>query len=242
MRRFGRPTDRNDSLGLSVILSSHCDDAALSLGGWIARRTEQGGEARVVTVFANDPVLQLPLSVWDVRAGFATSDEAARVRRAEDRSALAVLGADAVHLPFPDSGYRRGPRLDRDEIVTRIVEAAAGASTIFLPGFPLIHPDHAWLTDLVVARKPFDVPLCFYVEQPYAWWNRRSHGTRPALESAHVELRYVRRKLAALRHYKSQLPLLGGRRLALAMLADALVGPGEAFVEAPTPLFAAPPA
>ena len=91
-----------------VYLSPHLDDAVLSCGGMIHRQAQAGERVVVVTVCAGDPPPG-PLSEfarslherWGLEAG-----PVAAARRAEDLSALDVVGAEAVHLHIPDCIYR----------------------------------------------------------------------------------------------------------------------------------------
>jgi LmbE family N-acetylglucosaminyl deacetylase len=222
--------------GSTVILSPHCDDAVLSLGASISSWVEAGRGVRVVTVFANDPRSSLPLSHWDRRAGFTTSSEAAQARHREDVEALEGLGVASVRLPFPDSSNLYGPR-DAAAIVERLQHETAGASEILVPGFPLIHADHRWLADLMADQKEFDARIRFYVEQPYAWWNRQTKFNRmKVIDRAQLGPRHFYRKARAVRSYTSQVPLLGGHRLFAGLLVNDTVGAGEGFKAAPESL------
>ncbi len=93
-----------------VVVSPHLDDAVLSCAGLIA-----GAPATtVVTVFAGYPPVRdattpaefLPgTTFWDQASGFAAGDDVVGLRRAEDRAALAHLGALPHWLDFLDSQY-----------------------------------------------------------------------------------------------------------------------------------------
>jgi LmbE family N-acetylglucosaminyl deacetylase len=201
-----------------VVISPHLDDAVLSLGAAIAR-TARRGRVEVLTVFGGDPDSEAPAGGWDRRGGFRTEGEAARGRRDEDRRACAVLRAKPVWLAFGDADYdRHGTDEEIREAVSSFV---TGADAVLLPGFPLTHADHAQLTELLLRDGIPCHRIGFYVEQPYAF---RSPGGRtpvapPLLESLlaspasfrrePVGLRDRKAKLKALRHYRSQLPLLG---------------------------------
>jgi hypothetical protein len=39
---------------------------------------------------------------------------------------------------------------------------------VLAPGFPLVHPDHAWLTQLLLRNFDRTVRVGLYLEQPYA--------------------------------------------------------------------------
>jgi LmbE family N-acetylglucosaminyl deacetylase len=91
---------------------------------------------------------------------------AARERRREDERACRAVGARTVWLPFGDESYER--RSDEAEVWERIAEVIHGATAVLTPGFPLLHPDHAWLTRLVLANRDHEVRVGLYLEQPYA--------------------------------------------------------------------------
>jgi LmbE family N-acetylglucosaminyl deacetylase len=152
--------------GRVVVVSPHLDDAVLSLGGTLAHATRTGADVRVVTVFAGDPSSKDDSAPWDRGCGFRTAGEAARARREEDRRACAALRCTPQWLPFSSVQYESG----RDEraIWAELEPELVDAETIFLPGFPLIHPDHLWLSRLVTSRQGRNPRLGYFVEQPYA--------------------------------------------------------------------------
>jgi LmbE family N-acetylglucosaminyl deacetylase len=94
-----------------VYLSPHLDDAALSCGGQIHQQTCAGLPVVVITLCAGAPASEKmsPFAEslharWGVPAARAVA-----ARRAEDRAALAELGAAALHLDVPDCIYRVSP-------------------------------------------------------------------------------------------------------------------------------------
>jgi LmbE family N-acetylglucosaminyl deacetylase len=99
-----------------IYLSPHLDDAALSCGGSIYQQAQRGESVAVITVFAASPPPGDSLSPfarslhdrWHASAPDAHFDDPPAARRAEDRRALAVLGAEieVIHLPLPDCIYR----------------------------------------------------------------------------------------------------------------------------------------
>jgi LmbE family N-acetylglucosaminyl deacetylase len=154
--------------GRVAVLSPHPDDAALSLGATISATTRVGAEVVVVSAFACDPGAEAPASDWDRRCGFASAGEAAAARRQEDLRACALLGASLVSLPFPNGDY--ASERDGDEVWTAIESATVASETLLVPGAPLLHSDHLWLTLLALERRRPTVRVGFYVEQPYAFW------------------------------------------------------------------------
>jgi LmbE family N-acetylglucosaminyl deacetylase len=169
--RRERGLRRLASLGLwpgrrLVVVSPHLDDAVMSLGATIASATACGVRALVVTVFANDPDEAGRAGQWDTRCGFLTAAEAATTRRAEDRRACSLLGADPVWLPFGDSDHP----LDAtpEDVHAALSSLVDESDVVLLPGWPLHHPDHALLADALLTRTPLAATVGVYVEQPYA--------------------------------------------------------------------------
>lgn len=150
-----------------VILSPHLDDAVLSVGAFIAEASRGGNSVDVVTVFANNPDSSEPASAWDISAGFPTAQAAAVARRQEDQRALARVGARPVWIPLADEEHY--PRPSRADVERAVAPLVSTADLILCPGYPLAHPDHKSLSDVV--RDLFDGDrdrVSFYVEQPYA--------------------------------------------------------------------------
>jgi LmbE family N-acetylglucosaminyl deacetylase len=191
-----------------VVLSPHLDDGALSLGAATAAWTRGGAEVRVLTVLAGRPDATGPAGPWDAASGFATEGAAAAARREEDRSACAILGAIPVWLDHVDGQYERNA--DDEEIWTTIRAAVGDARIVLAPGFPLLHPDHAWLGLLAVARRDPAWRFGLYVEQPYAIGSGRPRdhlgriGVDPEFAGVHAPWTARRRKRRALLAYRSQ--------------------------------------
>jgi LmbE family N-acetylglucosaminyl deacetylase len=100
-----------------IYLSPHLDDAVLSCGGQIHHHARAGARVVVVTLCTGNPPsgplseLAQALHVrWsgEERAPAAPAEVTAS-RRAEDLQALALLGAEALHLDVPDCIYRLNP-------------------------------------------------------------------------------------------------------------------------------------
>jgi len=182
-----------------VVVSPHIDDAVLSLGAAIAHAARSGARVTVLTVLAGDPESTAPAGEWDRKGGFSTAGEAAAARRAEDSKACERLGARPVWLRFSDDQYERGGT--DDEIRAAVVEAA-GSALALLPGFPLEHPDHRWLHELLGPAFAAE-RRGLYAEQPYAARHEEAPGAGWQLLRAGLGDR--RRKLEACRAYSSQL-------------------------------------
>jgi len=226
--------------GRVVVVSPHLDDAVLSLGATISQAARSGAAVEVLTVFAGEPASQAPASPWARRAGFRTEGEEVRARRGEDAAACALLGARQRWLAFGDAPYDR--RGGEEEIFSAVAEACAGADVVVIPGFPLEHEDHAWLSPLLLGNGLPGRRLGLYAEQPYAYRSGRPPAVpdclRPFVSQGATWTRLPAcpvdwvRKWRGVRCYRSQLPLLGLTRRAGAslhrMLVDEITGGGEA--------------
>jgi LmbE family N-acetylglucosaminyl deacetylase len=225
-----------------VVLSPHLDDAIFSLGATISAASRSGIRPHVVTVFAGDPDSHEPAGWWDRATGFATFGEAVRERRHEDRRACTLVGATHTWLPFVDAQY--APERDEDAVWNALVSATNGAQAVLVPGFPLVHTDHEWLTRLVLRRTFPGRPLVgLYVEQPYAW--RR--GEKPRRHEALADLVEDpppwrrskgstgdrRAKRRAIQAYSSQLLMFGREPVLRISLYEALHG-GEVLAWLPS--------
>jgi LmbE family N-acetylglucosaminyl deacetylase len=201
--------------GTIVVVSPHSDDGVLSLGASMSRWVSAGRRVELLTVLALDPASDAPTVGWDRRAGFSTEGEAARGRRSEDGAACAVLGVAAHWLPFGSVDFERHG--SDEEIWEAISGHVRGAGVVLVPGSPLTHPDHAWLSSLVGERIDPEL-MALYAEQPYTVRDGGAPFAR-----VEVAARDRLAKWRAIRAYRSQLQLLGMRdvrrgplRLALA--------------------------
>jgi LmbE family N-acetylglucosaminyl deacetylase len=181
-----------------LYLSPHFDDAALSCGGQIATYTAAGQSVLVVTITGGDPPADAPSdTVRQLHERWAASllaegqlgsaaEAIVAQRRAEDRAALAVLGAAWLHLPFLDCIYRCGPddralypgpvdmfgppNPDDEATPAALAEALAAlpaAGRVYLPLGVGGHIDH--LATRRAAERVFAAPR-YYEEYPYTAW------------------------------------------------------------------------
>lgn len=194
-----------------VALSTHLDDAVLSVGAGLAAMVRRGIDVDLVTVLAGDPDLEAPAGPWDQETDFRTSREATLARREEDGRACATLGVTATWLPYNDEQYPRGG--SDAEIGERLLAILAGADAVLVPGFPVTQPDHDWLAKLVLSLEPSTGWLGLYAEQPYlegrgwpSWSGGEDQGIAPPtwhpLPAAAGDRRAKR---AAREAYRSQL-------------------------------------
>jgi LmbE family N-acetylglucosaminyl deacetylase len=199
-----------------LAVSPHLDDAILSLGATLAHHRRNGGEVTVLTVFAGDPTSTRPAEAWDGRAGFATAGESSAVRRREDRLACEVLGVTPVHLDGKDEQQPGGR--DDEGIAAAMHDIAGRHDELLVPGYPLWHPDHEFVTRLALDRLQEGIRLRLYAEEPYTAWALRG-TSQPSPESAPlhgsttwgglpVDRRDHVSKIRAAGQYGTQLPLL----------------------------------
>jgi len=191
----------------------------MSLGATIARAVRSGAQVEILTVFGCGPRSTSAAGTWDSKSGFRTEGEASRARRREDWEACRILGATPRWLDFGGEPYERGasPR----EILSAVIGAIAGADCALIPGFPLVHRDHADLSRLLLsAHLPCRVAL--YAEQPYVFYARKAW--QPAMRAEAIEQQLLgtlhwthrradrwerRMKRRAVRCYRSQMWQLG---------------------------------
>jgi LmbE family N-acetylglucosaminyl deacetylase len=214
-----------------IYLSPHLDDAVLSAGGLIYEQTESGLPVEIWTFMCGyptgpagevSPFAQLLHEQW----GFSSAEETTRIRREEDKTAAAIVGANVVHFDFLDCIYRRGangewlywdisipPRPEDAGIPSQIAEAI---SKRLQPEDVLVcqlsvgsHVDHVLVrqgAELLgyPLRYDFDVPYIFYKPEELG---SKSAGMEESVYSI-TEAGLNRWKEASLA-YKSQIVVLG---------------------------------
>jgi LmbE family N-acetylglucosaminyl deacetylase len=178
-----------------IIVSTHFDDAALSLAHVLQAA---GPLATVVTVCGGAPPDGLPVSEWDAGCGFASGPEAARARADEDAAACAGTGARSLPLDHPDSPY--GPLPDGPTLRAEVEPLLRAECTLWLPA-GIGNPDHAHVRDALLPLAPQHTQI--YVDLPYA-------GALELVEARELRLTDAafERKLAAARCHASQLSSL----------------------------------
>jgi LmbE family N-acetylglucosaminyl deacetylase len=145
--------------GRHVVVSTHFDDAALSLGGSV-------DGALVVTVRAGVPADPLANPEWDARCGFSSAEEAVAARRAEDRVSCAVLGWEPVHLDLPDGQY--GDPVDPVTVREAVAEQVGPEDLLWVPA-GIGHADHLATRDALLpllAERPSGLGR-LYADLPY---------------------------------------------------------------------------
>ncbi len=179
-----------------IVVSTHFDDAALSLAHVLQRA---GALATVVTVCGGEPPSGAGVSDWDAACGFASGGDAARTRAREDAAACGVTGARAHPLDHADSPY--GPLPGSGVLCAEVARLLEGECVLWLPA-GRGNPDHAHVRRalLPLAESLPAERFRSYVDLPYAARDELPHTGETQLTDAAFE-----RKLAALRCHASQL-------------------------------------
>jgi hypothetical protein len=211
-------------MGRLLVFSPHCDDVALSCAALLDR----GEPLDVLTVFGGRP--EPPRrGYWDERCGFADSDEAVRVRQAEELEALGEGGHRVTFLDLLEEQYLEGERSAADAAPIAEAIDAWGEGLVAAPigaglGSGLLdrlrtrsgvppHPDHLFVRDTILSAARG--PVLLYEEFPYL---RSGGAKREAAQLGAEPLAFpVDREAKARRisEYASQLPFIGsvGERL-----------------------------
>ena len=132
-------------------LSPHLDDGVLSLGAAMA-----GGRARALASSSSPSSRATPTPPLRRAAG----TRAPGTRPRASRPARGGGGPPRVRAPRSDAGLApvrerrlRAARHRRARCARRSSRPSASADDVLLPGFPLSHPDHAWLGGLLEGRS-----------------------------------------------------------------------------------------
>ena len=90
---------------IRIVLSPHFDDAALSIGGMLAKSTHSANSPLIATVFTGTPKISTS-TMWDTRSGFTNSTTAMADRTKENNDAANTLSAQTINLGYLDNEYR----------------------------------------------------------------------------------------------------------------------------------------
>lgn len=227
-----------------LYLSPHLDDAALSSGGGIFQQSRAGRSVLVVTFMAGDAPPVLSAFAQELHDRWQLDLDAAAKRRREDEAACAILGADFLHLAFPDCVYRTHPHTgenmyrSREEIFglvnpveLRETDGLLGVimgemkrlpecGRVFIPLTIGNHVDHQLIRQ--AAERVFaPAQRLYYEDYPYVQW----HGFPPQVlgdgqgwqsEVVGLDAAAIQARHQAIAAYISQIPTLFGTLDALA--------------------------
>jgi len=205
-----------------AILSPHLDDAVLSCWHLLA----SSDDVLVLNVFTGLPARGKPPAFWDRMTGADDSVERMHARLAEDEEALALAGRRADSLVFLDAQYREAAPTG---IVEAVNERLRDDAAVFAPAGIGGHPDHELIRDVGLALAADGRRVSLYGDIPYATefgWPPWMTGDdpEPLREVDAYWARFVpegyapfpvelddtqqRRKVAAMRTYRTQFPIL----------------------------------
>jgi LmbE family N-acetylglucosaminyl deacetylase len=223
---FGRGQGKTKGLG-TLVLSPHADDAALSLGGCLLAGALPG-PVTIVTIFGESNFMDGAFHA-DVRA-------VTQRRRAEDEAFAAAAGArllfwsnaEAALRPSASTGvFAAGFDVSLDEPAGLDAQlssllAASPPELVLSPLGLGCHRDHLLVTRLAGRlAKQHALPIAYYEDLPYAAAESMrgirararniDRPLKPWLVSIAAEFSA---KMAALRHYSSQIGAADMKRVA----------------------------
>ena len=182
-----------------IYLSPHFDDVALSCGGLLWGQTQAGERASVWTICTGEmPAGQLSSFAQSLHERWESGQDAATLRRVEDRRSCQLLGAKARYFDIPDCIYRRDPGsgvhlyaseealfgelhpveeplvAQLSEVLAReIPEGAQVVAPLAVGG----HVDHRLVQ---AATERLDVSVWFYADYPYIEYAGQAEWARLA--------------------------------------------------------------
>jgi LmbE family N-acetylglucosaminyl deacetylase len=234
-----RPEPWRAGAGPVLFVSPHLDDAVLSAGGLLATLAGESVRTLVLTPFAGTCAGPWSRFAQEFHAACGLPDEeAATIRRTEDRSALTALAAGAWHGDLLDAIYRRGPdggwlydgagrtfgppdpgdRATAGALAELVERAVTRLRPRLLVGPAALgdHVDHVFVRDAMIATSRRDgTPVLLWEDQPYALRQPPPADWCPAVPAAaRLELsipdRRWKQRISALGCYHSQLRMLFG--------------------------------
>lgn len=198
-----------------LAVSPHLDDAIFSAGAALARQAAAGWRVVIATCFTAsmaDP--QGFALACQLDKGLGPDIDYMALRRAEDENACAAIGAEPVHLPFPEAPHRGydnaaalfGARVPNDTIGGELSKSLQTLIAVIQPDRLLGpagiggHVDH-WLVREALEQVAA-CPISLWADLPYAARAGISLHETPVPLPCGAELDA---KLTAARCYKSQL-------------------------------------
>ncbi|MDB4953098.1 MAG: LmbE family protein [Myxococcales bacterium] len=216
-----------------LFVQPHFDDIAFSCGGLVAKEVAAGGAPMIVTVCSEGPPPSAELSALArrVHQAWGTGDRAIEVRRLEDATAVAALGAASHWLGYRDAIYRAslyptpeqlsGPVHPDDAHLPPQLEhellklwSDTGQPAVYLPLAAGGNVDHRIAFAAGAALQAAGARVLHYEDVPYVM--RVPNAVEDRVREAAVPLRpevvdvtdTLERRLEAISAYTSQLATL----------------------------------
>lgn len=246
----------------AIYLSPHFDDAVLSCGGLIRRQVRSGTPVLVVTVFGGEPQhLELSPYAAQMLSKWGKATHPTTERREEDRRAMGLLGAEYLHLSYPDAIYRLsddsflyssdqelfGPIHPSESTLLSLLAGivpdlmTSRHETVYAPLAVGNHVDHQLVRDSLLGPQERSSRIVFYEDYPYVdkpgalTDALTTHGTQVwESELQLLDEQCLKAKIAAIAAYKSQMATLfeGERAMALRVREySRAVSPEDGFAE-----------
>jgi LmbE family N-acetylglucosaminyl deacetylase len=168
-----------------IFISPHFDDVVLSCGALVWSLTQEGQPVEIWTVMGGYPADEVfsPFADAMHQAWGLTGHTVVEIRRAEDRAACEVLGAQPRHWDWPDVIYRRDSQTHAysvnnntelfgnapnvklvTDIASKLTDALPVDARIVLPIGLGSHVDHR---TVVQAGKKLAGEKHYYADYPY---------------------------------------------------------------------------
>jgi len=207
-----------NKMDTGVILSAHCDDAILSLGGLILK----GGSFSIVNIFSN--------CAWSLQKNLVDPKEITRLNKKEERKAISKTKSDLEMLDLPEAllrGYKEWnaslikssqEQKLRKRVSQILVQKISTHKHAYVPLAVGEHVDHKIIFQetikLIKKNKNNwkEKIIYFYEDLPYATdYPVKKQITKLKMHSLHVVPKLInitdqmQRKLELLSYYKTQL-------------------------------------
>lgn len=199
-----------------LIISPHCDDAMLSLGGHILSSNKTS--VKVVTLFGT--------CAWTALPGKYSTKQITHMNQIEEDRCLSAAGVSRSLYELPEAlmrGYRKWntKRLHADDqlLATKITkilqEETRYVRNVYFPLAPGGHVDHILVRNqidaLYTALELANINIYAYEDLPYSWYGgldeshadlRKKYNLTPYIKDISV---HIDQKINLLKMYESQL-------------------------------------
>lgn len=165
-----------------LVLSPHLDDAAFSLGPYLAE-IASFKQVIVATAFTKSVRILSDFALaCQLDKNLKSDVDYMDIRRQEDTEWAKRIGVQVVHGSLPEAPHRGycsaqalfGDFIESDKIATHLnkwlenLVFALDPSIIFCPFGIGNHVDHVWINRIASQSSKILVPIFFFKDQPYA--------------------------------------------------------------------------